>query len=158
MKLRTTLTALVLSYAILTTACASNFATDLRLALTIGDAFIPSLHLGPKATAVEHDFVVLGGGAATMADSFSTCAGNKVCDLAAVKVFDGAFEQVVASGDFGLNPKLQTVEDLVRGIINAAEVYYGAKPVAGVHTAMQADPLTTIKMNTAALKALTHPK
>lgn len=155
MKLRTTLTALVLSYAILTTACASNFATDLRLALAVSAPFIESLNLGNRRAAIVADFTELGTDAATMAESLNACAGNKGCELNAVGAFEASFE-IVANRDFNSVPKLSQVESLVRGILAAARIYYGARPAAGIRTASQVDPLKDIKAKTAQLKALTH--
>lgn len=144
----------VIVFALALQGCgASNFATDLRLALAVSSPFIESLNLGGRRAAIVADFTELGTDAATMADSINACAGKKQCELSAVQVFEGSFESV-ANRDFQNIPELQTVESLVRGILEAAKIYYGSKTAAV--TAHTVDPLTTIRQKTAQLKALTH--
>lgn len=152
--LRRTTAALILSWALMVQGCdASNFTTDLRLALAVSAPFIESLNLGGRKATIVADFTELGTDAATMADSINACAGKKACELAAVQVFEGSFESV-ANRDFKDVPKLQTVESLVRGILEAAKIYYGSKTQKVTRGTV--DPLTTIKQKTAQLKALTH--
>lgn len=155
-KFKNTLAALGLIYTLVISGCgASNFATDLRLALAVSAPFIESLQLGGRKATVVAAFTELGSDAATMADIIKGCAGNKGCELGAVQVFEGAFE-AIANRDFQNIPKLAQVESLIRGILAAAKIYYGARPPAGMHPNAQSDPLKEIKTKTAQLKALTH--
>jgi hypothetical protein len=101
-----------------------NFARDFRLVLAASGPLISSLPLGDKKAAVAADFTELAGDAATMADEFNVC-GSKPCKLNAVSKFESEFEVVDARGHFGLHPKLQTVEGILKGIIASARIYYG---------------------------------
>jgi hypothetical protein len=114
-----------LALVLLFQGCAVNFARDFRLVLAASGPLVNSLPLGNKKAAVVADFSELAGDASTMADEFNTCGASKPCKLNAVSKFESEFEIVDARGHFGLHPKLQTVEGILKGIIASARIYYG---------------------------------
>lgn len=148
---------LILVFAILSQACGSqNFATDLRLVLAASGPLIESLNLGAKRGAVIADFTDLANGAATLADDLKVCQNAKPCELTAVEKFDGTFEVVINRGHFGLSPKLQVVEGVVRGIISSAKIYFGG----ATNARMASKPVTekSIKAQVEALKVAMQPQ
>src|SRR5947207_15970420 len=100
-----------------------NFGRDLRLALAVSAPFIESLNLGNKKAQVVADFAELGSDAATFSDALTTCKGAKACELAAVENLESKVEPVL-NRDFGINPTLQRIEGIVRGILAAAKIYF----------------------------------
>src|SRR5438477_765 len=100
-----------------------NFGRDLRLALAVSAPFIESLNLGSKKAKIIADFAELGSDAATFSDALSVCKGVKSCELAAVESLESKVEPVL-NRDFGINPTLQRIEAIVRGVISGAKIYF----------------------------------
>lgn len=109
------------------TACQHNFSTDLRVALAASGPLIESLNLGSQRGAVIADFTDLANGAATFANELKACGSATPCKLDAATKFESLFDSVIARGHFGLSPKLQTVENILRGIIASARIYFGGE-------------------------------
>jgi len=107
---------------------ASDFASQLRLILAASTPLINSLNLGDKKQAVIQDFSDLAQGAATLSTDLKACDTSKPCKVEAISRFEVRFFDIERRGHFKLSPKLQNVENILRGIIEAAKVYYGVAP------------------------------
>lgn len=119
----------LLTIALLLQACGGSFAQQLRVILAASTPLIDSLNLGDKRAAVIADFSELAGGAATLKESLDACA-DKPCKLNAVDAYERLFESVEAHGNFGSHQKLQDIERILRGIVEAARVYYGSSTLS----------------------------
>lgn len=153
--------ALILSIALSQIACGFNAAKDIQLALAASGPLIESLNLGGNKAAVIADFAELTGDAAVMANEFNACAGSKPCDLKAISKFQSEFDVVNARGHFGIHPKLQTIERILRGLIASALIYYGGsasnKSARASGSAAQVVTEKDLKTQIDALKAAMKP-
>lgn len=104
-----------------------SFATQLRVILAASGPLIESLNLGSNKQAVVRDFTDLASGAATLSDDLKACGDSKPCKLDAVTVYERTVDTVIARGHFGLSPKLQTIQGIVRGIIASAKIFFGQR-------------------------------
>jgi hypothetical protein len=105
-----------------------NAASQLRLYLSASGPLISSLPLSDSLkSGLVVDFTDLASGAATMAEEFKACGSDKPCKLNAVDKFQVRFFGVERRGHFGSHAKLQTVKDIIAGIISSARIYYGAR-------------------------------
>lgn len=149
---------LIVIFAILTQACGSqNFALDLRLALAASGPLIQSL---PISQALKDgdiaDFTDLASGALTLADDLKVCASARPCELSAVSKYEVTFESVLNRGHLVKSgPKVAQVLAILRGIIEAAKIYFGAPSNAR----MASKPVTekSIKAQIATLKTAMQP-
>lgn len=109
------------------TACGGGWPTLLRTALVASPAFIGSLNLGDRREAVINDFTEIGGDVADFADDLNACNKDKPCSLEAVNKFQTKFWDVLRHGNFKLRPKLERIQDLITGIIDAAKIFFGER-------------------------------
>ena len=56
------------------------------------------------------------------------CGPAKPCKLDAVGKFQIRFFDIERRGHFKLSPKLENVQSILAGVIEAAKLYYGAAP------------------------------
>ena len=106
---------------------AADYASQLRLILAGSTPLINSLPLGDKKQAVITDFSDLASGAADLSLDLKACAADKPCKITAIERFEHRFWDVERRGHFKLSPKLENVQSILEGIIQAAKVYYGQK-------------------------------
>lgn len=150
-------TAAILTLALLAQACGGGFAQDLRTALSLAPALIDSLVqagvIKPEQRATYiRDFEDLAAGAAILKEGLDNCAkADTLCRLGVVEHFQHLFWDVQRRGHFGTSPKLQNIEAILRGIIDAARVYYGAGTGRTVVT--ESDIKTRIEALKIAMKA-----
>lgn len=161
--MKRSIASVVLASVLFLSSCGGGFASQLRVILATSGPLIESLHLGGSKVAVVADFTELGGDAATLADSLNTCGAVKSCNLDAVSRFEFQFKAVDARGHFGLHPKLQTVEGILKGIIASARIYYGGSaPSAGKNASAANGPAPVVteadlKAQLESLKAAMRP-
>lgn len=148
------LTAPVLALTIIIQACgAGGFASQLRLILAASGPLINSLPIGdPQKRALIVDFQDLGQGAAILADDLKACQSDKPCKLNAVDRFAQRFLDVHRRGHFGSHEKLKNVELILRGIIQAARIYYGGGSQGEVASVTEDDLKAKLKELKVAMK------
>lgn len=152
-------TSALIAVLILANCGASDFASQLRLILAASTPLINSLNLGDKKQAVITDFADLASGAADLSVNLKACASDKPCKITAIERFEHRFWDIERRGHFKLSPKLENIQNILQGIIDAAKVYYGAPSkqpsVAGPVPA--ANPANELNQKLAELKTAMKP-
>lgn len=125
--------AIVLVIALLAQACGGGFAGNLRSVLAASgpllDSLVTSGAIKPEQRAgLIKDFEDLAQGAAVLKENLDSCT-DKPCRLDAVDKYQALAFGVFNRGHFGGVAKLHNVEMIVRGIIDAAKVYYAPQVV-----------------------------
>lgn len=125
--------------------------TTLRVILASSGPLVQSLPLPDHIkNGLVADFTDLGSGAAVMADEIKLCGASKSCKLDSVLKFETLFEKVDARGHFGVHPRIQTVEGIIKGLIGSLKIFYGG---TSNRPDVMASPVTEDSIN-ARLKAL----
>jgi len=137
---------------VLASCGAADYASQLRVILAASTPLINSLNLGDKKQAVIQDFADLASGANDLSTDLKACGQAKPCKIAAIERYEHRFWDIERRGHFKLSPKLQNIQSILGGIINAAKVYYGPQTaIAGPVAA--ANPEKVLSDRIAALKA-----
>lgn len=174
--IRKSILAFLLTLTLGLSACGPGFATQLRLAISLSVPLIDSLvdtgAINPNLRAgLITDFSDIAADVATMASSFDDCHGSKPCKLLAVDVLATDFNAIslrgcsTASGcHFGAHQRLVNINRIIRGIIDAAHIYYGgtgpAIPAdkAAIRSVSTAKPLTQSEAKAAMERGLKELK
>lgn len=139
--------------ALLLQACGGNFAQQLRVILAASSPLIQSLPLSDTIkNGLVVDFTDLASGAANLKVTLDNCA-DKPCKLSAVDAYERLFEAVSARGHFGSHERLQTIQRILRGIIESARIYYGASPTMSAATVGEQPPAKSLDSQLKELKA-----
>lgn len=157
-------TASIIILALLLTSCGGGFAQQLRVTLSLAPPLIDSLiaaHVIPASARVTYitDFTDLANGALSLKENLDAC-GDKPCKLGAVDIFQQVFFDVQRRGHLGSVAKLHNVEVIIKGIIDAARIFYGAPPTtSGISSTApsQQDSEARIKSQLKDLKLAMQP-
>ena len=136
---------------VLASCGAADYASQLRVILAASTPLINSLNLGDKKQAVIQDFADLASGANDLSTDLKACT-DKPCKITAIERYEHRFWDIERRGHFKRSPKLQNIQSILGGIINAAKVFYGPQTaIAGPVAA--ANPEKVLSDRIAALKA-----
>jgi hypothetical protein len=122
----------ILCAALFTQGC-FNVGRDVRIALALSpvvlDALVQSgaINVG-VSNQLASDFTELGNDSLTLETAIKACK-DKPCKLAAVEAFAERVESVFARGRTN-NPKIEKIFAIMRDIVTAAKIYYGASQSA----------------------------
>jgi len=150
MKHKTSATSILAALLLIQSCGAADYASQLRLILAGATPLINSLPLGDKKQAVIQDFADLASGASDLSVDLKACT-DKPCKLNAVDRFQIRFFDIERRGHFKLSPKLQNIEGILQGIIQAAKIYYG--PQTATASVGAANPEKVLSDRIAQLKA-----
>ena len=155
--LQRSIAALVIIYAMIVLSCgAPNYIAQLRVGLTVTDAFLASLDLGDRVKGVAADFRELVDDIDVLARDIEACNKARPCQLEAINKFQIHYFDVLRHGHFKLSPKLEKVQEILSAVIDAAKVYFGGSLSISASKSSDKQAETELRTRLAELKAATR--
>jgi hypothetical protein len=111
---------------------AFNFSQELRTIVALSGPLVESLPISGNKQLLLNDFTAIANSAATFKEGLDACGqatNAAACRVSEVETLTTSVNTVLNQGRFGQHERLQQIQQVIQGVINAARIYYGAPQV-----------------------------